>query len=834
MVDKLNGKGNGQARPASILEEALKLHAMGFWVVPCNGKMPVMKGWQKRQATPEDLRSLLAEPGRNFGIALHQSGFVDIDCDSPEAPAILAKLFPDGIPLTPAWRSKRGIHYLFRRPDALLKNLPTKKQGIEFRGINGTGHQSLIPPSLNDDGTKREWLPGQEFGEVEIAELPQKLIEWLADGQCNTHTRRKSRGRVDAADATANGPILEGERNNSLFEEARRLRDMGMSQEESLAKALEWNQQNCSPPDDERKVHSTVKSVFSRPPYGEGKESLGLKKALERIEPNLELWHTPEGKAYATTSESKRRTFPLESTRAKHYVLDFFRQDNGPAIYKELLSNILVHLQAKAIEQGKEYHAHLRTAGHGDCIYIDNAGENGLTIKVSPDGWEPISDPPVKFVRPPGMLPLPMPVRDGDIDELRRFVNVRNDAEFQLLLTWLLSTFRPRSLYAILFLQGEHGSAKSTTATVLRSLCDPNEAPLRSPVSDERNLQVEGRNSYFVVANNVSEISSRLSDAYCRLSTDGGFSIRKMYTDDDEALFTERRPIIVTSITDLDPRSDLADRGVFIETPSLPDEKRMDPDEFQKSFNEARPRLFGVLLDILVRVLKELPGVTLPKAPRMAGFARWGVACERAMNWPNGSFLAAYNENILDISLRVLTDSILWEPWQKYFAKNPQGFAGQQSVLLEYLTKEAGEDVVKQRGFPKQPNQFSKRLKEIQPALRKHGYEMESKWGGPRRNEKWIVVRPLEQKPSAASAASAASRENTGFSAADPPPMPPINPPPMPPMNENGSTVKNPANNAVAADAADGFDQKGAEREPGVEDETETWQTPVDGGEEEF
>src|SRR5450432_2730281 len=56
--------------------------------------------------------------------------------------------------------------------------------------------------------------------------------------------------------------------------------------------------------------------------------------------------------------------------------------------------------------------------------------------------------------------------------------------------SWLLATFNPRGPYPILLLQGEAGSAKSTTSRVLRELIDPNTSPLRSEPRGNRELMI--------------------------------------------------------------------------------------------------------------------------------------------------------------------------------------------------------------------------------------------------------------------------------------------------------------------------------------------------------
>src|SRR4029077_20306739 len=67
--------------------------------------------------------------------------------------------------------------------------------------------------------------------------------------------------------------------------------------------------------------------------------------------------------------------------------------------------------------------------------------------------------------------------------------------------------------------------------------------------------------------------------------------------------------------------------------------------EFHSEFGSARPRLFGALLCALVGALEHVPHVKMARKPRMAAFALFGVAVERALGWPHDPFIKAYEAN---------------------------------------------------------------------------------------------------------------------------------------------------------------------------------------------
>ena len=71
---------------------------------------------------------------------------------------------------------------------------------------------------------------------------------------------------------------------------------------------------------------------------------------------------------------------------------------------------------------------------------------------------------PVRFRRARGMLALPCPIVGGSLAELRRnFVTARDERSWTLLISWLVAAVYPQGPFPILVLQGEAGTAKSTT-----------------------------------------------------------------------------------------------------------------------------------------------------------------------------------------------------------------------------------------------------------------------------------------------------------------------------------------------------------------------------------
>ena len=71
-------------------------------------------------------------------------------------------------------------------------------------------------------------------------------------------------------------------------------------------------------------------------------------------------------------------------------------------------------------------------------------------------------------------------------------------------------------------------------------MIDPNVAPVRALPRDERELFIAASNVHVLAFDNVSGLPPWLSDTLCRLTSGGAFSIRRLFTDQDEILLTGR------------------------------------------------------------------------------------------------------------------------------------------------------------------------------------------------------------------------------------------------------------------------------------------------------
>ena len=457
------------------------------------------------------------------------------------------------------------------------------------------------------------------------------------------------------------------------------------------------------------------------------------------------FFHTPDSIAYVDIEiDGWRETWPVRSRGFRRWLVRIYYETTDTAPNSEAMQTALALCEARAHFDGPEREVYMRIGSASGKIYIDLANDHWQAIEISSTGWRVVDSKqvPIRFRRAPGMLALPAPAPAGDgIKILRTFLNVKADADFELALAWLLAGMRDRGPYPVLTLTGEQGSAKTSFATLLRSLIDPNTAPLRSFPREDRDLFIAASNGWIVGYDNVSRMPPWLSDALCRLATGGGFSTRKLYTDDEEQLFNAQRPSVLNGIEDFVDRPDLADRTVFLTLEPIPEDKRRADQALKDDFDRARPQIIASLLDLVVVGLQRLPRTKLRRLPRMADFALWGTACEREP----GIFMNAYEANRKELVEGVL-DADAVASAIRVLMSTRTVWTGTASDLLVALEQAAGERVAKSKGWPGSAESLGRGLRRPATFLCKVGIEVE-RVRDPHSKERTRLIKITRQLP---------------------------------------------------------------------------------------
>jgi hypothetical protein len=163
---------------------------------------------------------------------------------------------------------------------------------------------------------------------------------------------------------------------------------------------------------------------------------------------------------------------------------------------------------------------------------------------------------------------------------------------------------------------------------------------------------------------------------------------------------------------------------LLISLPVISEYERKTEKQFWELFDEAQPKLIGALLDAVSCALRRLESVELPGKPRMADFAQWAVAAEKAFGRPEGTFLRAYESNRGAAVALGLEASPIVMPLTIFLLPRST-WRGTAAQLLRRIVKHAEIEVTRQRSWPANPQLLSSQLRRIAPHLRASGLDVQ-------------------------------------------------------------------------------------------------------------
>jgi hypothetical protein len=360
-----------------------------------------------------------------------------------------------------------------------------------------------------------------------------------------------------------------------------------------------------------------------------------------------------------------------------------------------------------------------RIAEDGGAIFLDLANDNHDVARIDENGWQITNDAPW-FRRPQTALPLPRPEHGGNLMMMKEFANV-SQGDFVIMIGWLLAVFNLRGASPILSISSEFGSGKTTMLRLLEGLVDPHTDTELSLFKDEDSLISTACSRYVVPFGNLNNITPEKSDALCRLSTGGGLSKRKLYSDNDNFSASVKRPVILNGIELNLSRLDLLSRAFTITLKQISDYK--DEDELFSKFETRRPKILGALLDAVSASLRDKS--YSPKIQnRLVDAIRFIMRGERrgGLPWAVGTFEGAFNR--METSKR--EDALERDSAAQTVLSLAQGYGWKGTIkdLLGEVLRGAGS-VEERRFLPATAHAMGRKLTELAPMLRLEGIQVE-------------------------------------------------------------------------------------------------------------
>lgn len=407
---------------------------------------------------------------------------------------------------------------------------------------------------------------------------------------------------------------------------------------------------------------------------------------------------------------------PLPLTSRSHsWLRGMLWKNEKRSAASEALSQANGMLAAMAEEKGEIRELHLRSAWHGDALYVELKPKR--IVLVASDGWRLIDAAPILFRQFRNSKPLPDPETGGDVGGLIGMLPLKTERDRRLFTAYLVLGFMPHIARPILSITGPHGSGKTTVHRVVKRMVDPT-VP-ESVRLDPREFLQKCFHAFIVFVDNASFFPDWAVDTICRLITREGDSKRKLYSDDDDVIYELRRMVLVNSVNLPTNRPDYLDRAICIELDRITDDGRTTEREFWQRFEFEHGRWLGSIFTLISSAMKIHSGLRLSSLPRLADWGEYAAAVYEAQGWGVQTFFDDWQGNVKRQNRSVIDASSLVQILISFMDTRNE-WSGTPTELLFDLRAKADELKIEtkyDRRFPKTPDWLWRRIREVLPTL---------------------------------------------------------------------------------------------------------------------
>ncbi len=402
----------------------------------------------------------------------------------------------------------------------------------------------------------------------------------------------------------------------------------------------------------------------------------------------------------------------------------------GITLRKADVADLNHHLQAQAEMAGVIKPVWYRVAHIEGGIEIDAGDAQHSRIRITPGKVEIITEgSETLFYRTKNMQPLALPANVGDLDLLKKYLNL-HPASVMLFIAWITYTLaHPKvasTKYIILVLQGGQGAGKSALCRTIMMLIDPCIGGVQLMPANPKDLAIASQNAHVLCYDNVRDFRQSMSDVLCVASTGGTLASRQLYTDADQAVLHLHAALVLNGIHSFISEPDLAQRCLPLELLPIAEEKRRSEAEIAQKFQADLPAIMRGLYDLTANILAHLPTAQVINPERMIDFVHWIAAMEAADGIPAGTYQAAYSHTLQQGQLDSLLDNVLAAAVLEFAQEHVRGaWSGTPAELLAQINSSASIGTQRSRDWPQNPIALSKRLKPLQHSLMTQGINVE-------------------------------------------------------------------------------------------------------------
>lgn len=281
--------------------------------------------------------------------------------------------------------------------------------------------------------------------------------------------------------------------------------------------------------------------------------------------------------------------------------------------------------------------------GNHYIAMCDNAEQ---VIEITENKWNIIQNSPIYFREYETQRSLPTPVKGGNLKTILNYLNIGNEEDEILLLPTMCTLPLANLTRPIIGFIGDQGSAKTSTARLIRALLDPSDPAENDFSPTKQNLSLVFYHNALPIFDNLSTISSTVSDMFCRAYSGTGFQSRKLYMDNALISFSYKRSFLFTAIKTPTAAEDFNARTVMIQLNRIAGSAQIGEEAIMRKFKADAPNILGGMLDVLVEAKRIAPRLNLHWKSRWADAFQYAAAAAEVLGYGANRYLEACRDNI--------------------------------------------------------------------------------------------------------------------------------------------------------------------------------------------
>lgn len=368
----------------------------------------------------------------------------------------------------------------------------------------------------------------------------------------------------------------------------------------------------------------------------------------------------------------------------------------------------------------------MRVGKSNEKFYYDIGEET--YIEMSKKGYMRVRTTPICFLRNDNMLDQVEPI-EGDrytLWDLRKFINVKSDDEFDLLLIAIISYFIPEIPHHILIFIGNQGSSKSTVSRIIKRIVDPSTVDIYSLPNNKADLILHLNNAHLIPYDNLNSIKREFNDVLCQVATGGNFLKRTLYTDSELSVYSLQRTLILNGISLATNQPDLLDRSIVVNLKTIDKSERRTERELFNEFEERLPYFLHHIFETVSKAMKLYETIELKELPRMADATLWSCAIAEALGISKEEYIKLYLNNQKSINTEILSENAVAFTLMKFMQKHQTWKGPVRSLWSELDWIADNHDINKgDATWAKSPSYLSRYLNQLKVNLMQEGIRFE-------------------------------------------------------------------------------------------------------------